>query len=110
MCAFALERMYGVFQLNRYAGPPCRDCGLIDARSFGAQVVPHHAAVLALGVDQVRVVRVDAAHEAVAAVDGNHVLVQRSAAAAPMLGSPQQPLSCSPPYTQYGFFVQTATW
>src|SRR5439155_2167537 len=47
--------------------------GACDAEPLGfagAEIAAHHAAVLALGVDQVGIVRIDAADVAVAAVDG----------------------------------------
>src|SRR5262249_15152579 len=48
----------------------------LDRRPFPRpQVVPDHAAILTLGVDLVGVVLVHAAHVAVAAVDGDDVLV-----------------------------------
>src|SRR5262245_615543 len=34
MCELALERMYGVFQLNRYRGLPGGACGRMVARSL----------------------------------------------------------------------------
>src|SRR5207248_2310608 len=53
------------------------DAGLLA----GAQVAPAHVSTLALGVNDVGVVGIDAADEAVAAADRNPVLVDRPAAA-----------------------------
>src|SRR5262249_9470367 len=54
-----------------------------DAAFAGAQVAAEHRAVLALVVDQVRVFRIDAADEAVAAADTHPVFIDRADAAHP---------------------------
>ena len=69
MLGLWVDRMNGVFQLKR-SGSPCLTGLRADAALLaGAEVPPADRAVLALGVDEVGVVRVDAADEAVAAAD-----------------------------------------
>src|SRR5436190_5920325 len=102
--------MYGVFQLNRYCGPPWRDCGLIDARSLVRRLyrtMPPFWLSAYTWSGSVGSTR--------QTYPSPPLIEITSSLIGPwprrlMLGRPQQPLSCRPPYTQYGFLVSTATW
>src|SRR5437870_13612224 len=102
--------MYGVFQLNRYGAAPWRAIGLIEARSpvrrLYRTMPPFWLSAYtwsgSLGSTR---------HT----YPSPPLSEMTSSLIGPppcrlMLGSPQHPLSWSPPYTQYGFLLHTATW
>src|SRR5439155_4472338 len=76
-----------VSDVRQGAGDRRLDSGLFlaartDTRELsGPQVSPGHAPILNLEIDQVRVVGIDAADEAVAAADADPIFVDRAAAA-----------------------------
>src|SRR5437764_11213915 len=110
MCEFAAERMYGVFQLNLYRGPPCGDCGLIDARSpvlRWYRTIPPFWLSAYTWSGSFGSTRHTYPSPPLSEITSSLIGPPPRRL---MLGSPQHPLSCSPPYTQYGFLLHTATW